>query len=105
MPSWLAVVTPAAIWPFRPATRTMKNSSRFESEIDRKRSRSSNGWFGLAASSSTRMLKASHDSSRFTNRCGDWRLTLTTSANCADMTVLRLRRGPCFSGLRALVQE
>jgi hypothetical protein len=77
----------------------MKNSSKFESEIDRKRRRSSSGWLGLVASSSTRMLNASHDSSRFTKRCGDMRLTLTTSANCAgancavDMVKLGLWRG------------
>ena len=33
--------------PCRPATRTMKNSSRLLAEIDRKRSRSSSGWLGL----------------------------------------------------------
>ena len=35
---------PARTWPFRPATRTMKNSSRLLAEIDRKRTRSSSGW-------------------------------------------------------------
>ena len=34
---------PCRIWPARPATRTMKNSSRFAAEIDRKRMRSSRG--------------------------------------------------------------
>ena len=50
---------PAAAGPCRPATRTMKNSSRLLPEIDRKRSRSSSGCAGLHASSSTRRLKAS----------------------------------------------
>ena len=37
-------VMPARTWPLRPATRTMKNSSRLLAEIDRKRSLSSSGW-------------------------------------------------------------
>ena len=58
------------IWPTRPATRTMKNSSRLLPDIDRKRRRSSSGWLGLRASSSTRMLKYSQDSSRLMKRFG-----------------------------------
>ncbi len=54
--------------PLRPATRTMKNSSRFEPEIARKRNRSNNGWAGLHASSSTRRLKPSQLSSRLKKR-------------------------------------
>src|ERR1700735_1326763 len=46
----------------------MYNSSRLLAEIDRKRSRSNSGWHGLSASSSTRSLKASHDSSRLIKR-------------------------------------
>ena len=49
----------------------MKNSSRLLAEIDRKRSRSSSGWLGLAASSSTRSLKASQEVSRLKNRLGE----------------------------------
>ncbi len=67
-PSWLIVSTPSRSWPLRPATRTMKNSSRLFAEIDRKRSRSSSGWLGFSASSSTRRLKPSQDSSRLTKR-------------------------------------
>ena len=37
-------VMPSRTWPLRPATRTMKNSSRLLAEIDRKRTRSSSGW-------------------------------------------------------------
>src|SRR3546814_10803011 len=48
----------------------MKNSSRLLPEIDRKRSRSSSGCAGLRASSITRRLKASHDSSRLKKRSG-----------------------------------
>src|SRR6516164_10170622 len=48
----------------------MKNSSRLLAEIDRNRTRSSSGWLGLSASSSTRRLKWSHDNSRLTNRSG-----------------------------------
>ncbi len=43
-PSSDTSVMPACTWPTRPATRTMKNSSRLLAEIDRKRSRSSSGW-------------------------------------------------------------
>ena len=62
---------PASTCPTRPATRTMKNSSRLLAEIDRKRSRSSSGWPRLSASSSTRRLNSSHDSSRLMNRSGE----------------------------------
>ena len=61
---------PARTWPLRPATRTMKNSSRLLAEMDRKRTRSSSGWLSLAASSSTRRLKCSQDNSRLMKRCG-----------------------------------
>ncbi len=47
-PSWLISTMPARIWPARPATRTMKNSSRLLPEMDRKRSRSSRGWLAIA---------------------------------------------------------
>ena len=43
-PSGRLVVMPSRTWPLRPATRTMKNSSRLLAEIERKRSRSSSGW-------------------------------------------------------------
>src|SRR3954454_11280766 len=46
----------------------MKNSSRLLAEIDRKRTRSSNGWLGLLASSRTRRLNASQLSSRLKYR-------------------------------------
>ena len=69
-PSGLLIVMPARSWPLRPATRTMKNSSRLLAEIDRNRTRSSSGWASLAASSSTRRLKCSHDSSRLMKRSG-----------------------------------
>src|SRR3546814_4240392 len=49
---------------------TMKNSSRLLPEIDRKRRRSSSGCAGLRASSITRRLKASHESSRLKKRSG-----------------------------------
>src|SRR5271170_4649701 len=50
------------------ATRTAMNSSRLLAEIARKRTRSNSGWRGLAASSITRRLKASHDTSRLMKR-------------------------------------
>ncbi len=70
-PSSDVLVMPAWTWPTRPATRTMKNSSRLLAEIDRKRSRSSSGWFGFADSSRTRRLNSSHDNSRLMKRSGE----------------------------------
>src|SRR5512145_1257353 len=52
---------------FNAATRTMKNSSRFELKIARNFTRSSSGTLGSWASSSTRRLNSSHDSSRLMN--------------------------------------
>ena len=52
---------------FSAATRTMKNSSRFELKMARNFTRSSRGTLGSCASSSTRRLNSSHDSSRLTN--------------------------------------
>jgi hypothetical protein len=49
----------------------MKNSSRLFAEIETNRSRSSSGWFGLAASSNTRSLKASQEISRLKKRDGE----------------------------------
>ena len=69
-PSGLLVAMPSRTWPARPATRTMKNSSRLAAEIDRKRTRSSSGWWGFCDSSSTRRLNCSHENSRLTKRSG-----------------------------------
>src|SRR6266568_584942 len=55
---------------FNSATRTMKNSSRFELKMERNFTRSSRGTFGSCASSSTRWLNSSHDKSRLTNASG-----------------------------------
>src|SRR6266513_1956337 len=52
---------------FSAATRTIKNSSRFELKMARNFTRSSRGTLGSCASSSTRRLNSSHDSSRLTN--------------------------------------
>ena len=54
----------------RPATRTMKNSSRLLAEIARNLSRSSSGLRRLADSSSTRRLKFNQDNSRLMKRSG-----------------------------------
>ena len=59
---------PSATACLRPATRTMKNSSRFDAAIAANLTRSSSGTVASAASSSTRSLKASHDSSRLMKR-------------------------------------
>src|SRR5438270_336055 len=40
-PSGLLVTMPSRTWPLRPATRTMKNSSRLLAEIERNRTRGS----------------------------------------------------------------
>ncbi len=56
--------------PASPATRTSKNSSRLDAQIDRNRSRSSRGFDGSRASSSTRSLKSSQLSSRLMNKLG-----------------------------------
>ena len=71
---------PERTWPRRPATRTMKNSSRLFAEIDRKRSCSSSGWLRLDASSSTRRLNCSQDSSRLMKRCGNRRRAAPSSS-------------------------
>ena len=52
---------------FRPATRTMKNSSRLEATMATNFSRSTSGTLGSRASSSTRSLNPSHESSRLMN--------------------------------------
>ena len=59
---------PTQIRCLRSATRTMKNSSRFELKIDRNLTRSRRGTVGSWASSSTRRLNSSHDSSRLIMR-------------------------------------
>ena len=60
---------PARTCARRPATRTMKNSSRLFAEIDRNLNRSMSGCSRLA-DSRTRRLKPSHDSSRLMKRSG-----------------------------------
>ena len=79
-PSCDAAATPERTWPMRPATRTMKNSSRLSAEIDRKRSCSRSGWWLFEASSSTRRLNCSQDSSRLMKRCGKRRSTAPSSS-------------------------
>ena len=61
---------PDAAWSISPATRTMKNSSRFDEKIEQNLTRSSSGIDSSAASSSTRALKSSHESSRFRSVAG-----------------------------------
>ena len=68
MPLAAGTATPAARRRFRPATRTMKNSSRLLAKMARKRVRSSSARSGSSASSSTRALKRSQDSSRSRKR-------------------------------------
>ena len=63
-PSGLLLRTPTAIWSFRPATRTWKNSSRFWLKMARNLTRSNKGVAGSSARASTRALKSSQDISR-----------------------------------------
>src|SRR5438874_9531787 len=58
---------PACIFCCSPPTRTMKNSSRLDSKMARNFTRSRSGTLGSWASSSTRRLNSSQDSSRLTN--------------------------------------
>ncbi len=67
MPAAEGTARPVAMRRLRPATRTMKNSSRFEAKIERKLTRSSRCRSGSSASSSTRALKCSQLSSRSRN--------------------------------------
>jgi hypothetical protein len=60
----LSTGRPVAIRRIRPATRTMKNSSRLLAKIDRNLTRSSSGRDSSSASSSTRWLNLSQLSSR-----------------------------------------
>ena len=67
-PDAARTATPAAMRRLRPATRTMKNSSRLLAKIARNRARSSSGRLSSSASSSTRWLKRSQESSRSRKR-------------------------------------
>ncbi len=71
---------PDRTWPRKPATRTMKNSSRLSAEIDRNRSCSRSGWLRFDASSSTRRLNCSQDNSRLMKRCGNCRSTAPSNS-------------------------
>ncbi len=62
---------PVAMRRLSPATRTMKNSSRFEVKMDRKFTRSSSGRSSSSASSSTRALKSNQLISRSRKRSAE----------------------------------
>src|ERR1700693_4605296 len=66
-PSGVGALSPASMRRFNVATRTMKHSSRFELKMARNFTRSRSGTLGSCASSSTRRLNSSHDSSRLMN--------------------------------------
>ena len=86
-PSGDSPPTPPATWSDRPAMRTWKNSSRFWLKIAQNLVRSSSGTEGSAASSSTRALKSSHDSSRFKNRSGTSAMVASITGRVATATV------------------
>ena len=70
-PSGVAGPTPASRCSCRPATRTWKNSSRFDPKIARNLTPLEEPLRGSSARASTRSLKSSHESSRFRyRRCG-----------------------------------
>jgi hypothetical protein len=103
-PSGLRVVIPCRTWPLRPATRTIKNSSRLLAEIDRNRTRSSSGWLSLPDSSNTRRLNCNQDNSRLMRRSGlltrsAGRTAATATATCAR--ALAAGGGPKTSMLSA----
>ena len=64
----VGLLTFAATWSFSAATRTWKNSSRFDDVIAQNFARSSNGMPGSVASESTRSLNATQLSSRLMKR-------------------------------------
>src|SRR5690606_28039071 len=67
--------------------------SRLLAEIDRKRSCSNSGWEAVEASSSTRWLNSSHDSSRLVKRCGSALISTTGSVNtCSGSVIFALAR-------------
>ena len=68
-PSGERTARPDSACPISPPTRTMKNSSRFAEKIEQNFTRSRSGTVASAASSSTRPLNSSHESSRFRRRC------------------------------------
>src|SRR5688572_13564906 len=63
-PPGAAAPSPAATRPARPATRTMKNSSRLAEKIATNFSRSKRGTEASSARARTRALKSSHERSR-----------------------------------------
>ncbi len=69
-PLALSTGSPADMRRIRPATRTMKNSSRLLAKMARNRTRSSSGMASSSASSSTRWLNRSQLSSRSRYRSG-----------------------------------
>src|SRR2546427_9839810 len=81
-----------------PATRIMKNSSRLLWKMARNFTRSSRGQRGSAASSSTRSLKASQDSSRESKREPSGTVaTLVSGTLTAPSIVVPLSSAPNFT--------
>ena len=72
-PARSGAVSPSASAFLSAATRTMKNSSRLQATMQANFSRSSSGFVASQASSSTRSLNSSQDSSRFRNSSGSRR--------------------------------
>ncbi|MCY1233783.1 hypothetical protein D9M72_463400 [compost metagenome] len=99
LPSGERMERPWRTCPSRPATRTMKNSSRLAAEIDRKRIRSSSGCAVFSVSSSTRRLNCSQENSRLMKRRGLVSRSMSSTAAwfsfTADTALSMLIRSHC----------
>ena len=80
-PDAARTATPAAIRRLRPATRTMKNSSRLLVKIAANRTRSRSGSWRSSASSRTRWLSRSQDSSRSRKRSSCFSIASRTASS------------------------
>ena len=76
--------TPAMTNRRKPATRIIKNSSRFFAKIAKNLTRSSNGWEGWRASSRTRQLNWSQLSSRLIYRDGSSKAGVARAVGRSD---------------------
>ena len=80
IPSAPLSATPPASNCFKPATRTMKNSSRLDATMPWNLQRSARGTAGSHASSKTRPLNSNQDSSRLMKWCGRTSVSAPTGA-------------------------
>ena len=100
-PSMLRSTTSLSICCFMPATRTSKNSSRFELMMQKNLRRSSSGLFGSSASSSTRWL----NSSQLNSRLMKWEVPWLVLFELDCTTTSRVAVAPVFAKLQTHVLE